>query len=209
MRMRLKCLLAACIAVAPFAAQAQETGGAALFVSPMGMPHRAATAGEALTAWFNAADADQDGALTREEFLAAELPFHGMIDRNKDGLVTPIESANLFRATAPELFAPLPALRGARARMPPDPGRLTQPRDRSNDQDQRLRGAARFGLLSEVEPVMSCDADMSRWVTAAEFRACAERRFTLLDADGDGLFRLDESVRARAILAGADPDEER
>lgn len=74
--------------------------------------------------------------------------------------------------------------------------------------DDRPRGAGRFGLLRDIEPVMSCDADMSRWVTAAEFQQCAERRFTLLDVNGDGFFTLDESPRAQAILSDADPDEE-
>ena len=133
------------------------------------------------------------------------MQFHPMLDRNRDGLVTALEAGNLFRATAPEMYAPLPPLRGAQARMPRDPGRMTQPRERVS-RDNRPRGAARFGLLGDVEPVMSCDADMSRWVSADEFGLCAERRFTLLDSNGDGVFELAESARAAELTE--DPPEE-
>ena len=197
--MRLAWVLAACLAAAP--AFAQEQQPQALFISPMGQPERGADRGAALNAWFNAADVDQDGRLSLEEFIAHETPFHAVLDRNRDGLVTALESGALFRATAPEMFAPLPPLRRAEARMPRDPGRITQPRERRVE-DNRLRGAARFGLLSDLEPVMSCDADMSRWVDADEFRVCAERRFILLDADNDGFFELSESPRATEISAG-------
>jgi len=47
---------------------------------------------------------------------------------------------------------------------------------------------------------MSCDADMSRRVTHEEFEACAGRRFASLDANGDGVFTLDESPRAAALV---------
>jgi hypothetical protein len=52
----------------------------------------------------------------------------------------------------------------------------------------------------EVEPVMSCDRDFSRRIDAAEFQACAERRFLALDINHDGYFTLYESDRARAML---------
>ena len=60
-------------------------------------------------------------------------------------------------------------------------------------------GAALYGLLDAVEPVMSCDADLSRRVTIQEFEACADRRFALLDTDGDGLFAIADSPRAMAF----------
>jgi len=195
-------LILCAAAIAPLHAAAQEAQ--ALFVSPMGQPVRGADRGAALSAWFAAADADQDGRLSRDEFLAHETPFHRVLDRNQDGLVTALESNALFRATAPEMFAPLPPLRGPEARMPREPGRMTQPRER-RVVDNRPRGAARFGLLHDQEPVMSCDGDLSRWVSADEFRTCAERRFTLLDHDNDGYFALADSARASEMMAG--PEE--
>ena len=56
-------------------------------------------------------------------------------------------------------------------------------------------------LGAEVEPVMSCDRDFSRRIDAAEFQACAERRFVALDINRDGYFELHESERARAMLS--------
>lgn len=210
----MRSLLAVVLCVAAVSSPVGAQEQAALFISPMGTPSRAATTGEALSAWFAAADTDQDGRLSLEEFLVKEMPFHAVIDRNRDGIVTPTESGNLFRATAPEMYAPLPPLRASEARRTYDPGSRIPYRQRAEAErmraarDDRPRGAGRFGLLRDIEPVMSCDADMSRWVTVAEFQQCAERRFTLLDVNGDGFFTLDESPRAQAILSDADPDEE-
>lgn len=200
--MRLAWMLTAALALAPLAAAAQSTQ--ALFIAPLGHPYRAETTVAAMQAWFAAADADQDGRLTEEEFVADAMRFHAIVDRNRDGLITSTESGALFRATAPEMYAPLPPLRGSQATMPRSVGGVLQPRDR-RVQDNRPRGAARFGLLGEIEPVMSCDADMSRWIDADEFRACAVRRFRLLDVNADGAFELAESPRAAELAA---PPEE-
>lgn len=51
-----------------------------------------------------------------------------------------------------------------------------------------LQGAQRFGLLGDIEPLMSCDNDLSRRVTLEEFTACATERFHILDSDHDGVF---------------------
>lgn len=202
--MRLAWILAAGLALAPLAAAAQQEQREALFIAPMGQPFRGETTAAAMQAWFAAADTDQDGRLSRDEFVAQGMLLHPIMDRNQDGLVTAIEAGNLFRATAPEMYAPLPPLRGAQARMPRDPGRMTQPRERVS-RDDRARGAARFGLLGDIEPVMSCDADMSRWVSAGEFQTCAERRFQLLDANGDGFFEISESPRAAELIENPPP----
>lgn len=200
--MRLTWVLAAALALGPAAAAAQEAS--ALFIAPLGQPYRAETTAAAMQTWFSAADADQDGKLTEQEFVAHAMLFHPMLDRSRDGVVTSAESSAMFRATAPEMYAPLPPLRGGQATMRQVPGAMLQPRERANE-DTRPRGAARFGLLTEVEPVMSCDVDMSRWVSGDEYRACAERRFRLLDSNTDGLFDLAESPRAAEL---ATPEEE-
>ena len=201
--MRFGIALAALLAVAPMAAFAQE-GRPGLFIAPWGEPVRAQEDQTAIAVWFAATDADQDGRLTLEEFQVKAAAFHAALDRNRDGIVTSAESNTLFRATAPEMFAPPPGPRPT-ARMPRDPGRLTQPREREVS-GPGLRGAARFGLLTEIEPVMTCDADMSRWVNRDEFTACIERRFRLLDANGDGVFELSESPRAAELLRGEEDE---
>lgn len=199
-------ILAAAFFLAAVAAGPAHAQEASLFITPWGEPIRTEDGTPAVQAWFDAADADQDGRLTLEDFLTRAEALHAIIDRNDDGIVTSVESQMFFRATAPEIYARPPAERPA-VRRPTDPGRLTDPnRERRTPPAEPLRGAARYGLLSEIEPVMSCDADMSRWVTRDEFAACVTRRFRLLDANNDGAFTLSESPRA-AVLLGATEEE--
>ncbi|UAK25149.1 EF-hand domain-containing protein [Sphingomonas nostoxanthinifaciens] len=58
-----------------------------------------------------------------------------------------------------------------------------------------LRGAARFGYLALPEPVIAADTDMNRAVTMREFQAAAQRRFGLLDVNGDGVLTQAELPR--------------
>jgi hypothetical protein len=57
----------------------------------------------------------------------------------------------------------------------------------------RPHGAQAFGLLNDIEPVMSADVDLNRRVTPEEFHAAAERRFAKLDLNGDGYFVASET----------------
>jgi hypothetical protein len=65
-----------------------------LFVSPFGEPFRSAP-GEAwpVAAWFAGADADHDGKLTREEFMADGVRWFGRLDANRDGVIGQAEIA--------------------------------------------------------------------------------------------------------------------
>lgn len=189
--------LAAILAAASSAALAQGRGP--LFVSPMGEPFRSQDGAAPIQAWFAAVDADRDGKLSRDEFVAQAQAFFAVLDANRGGTATSFESTSLYREQAPEVLstrmAPLPT------RRPPDSG-MAGARDGPRREQSPLEmrsGAALYGLLDAVEPVMSCDADLSRWVTAQEFEACATRRFALLDTDGDGLFALEDSPRAMAF----------
>jgi hypothetical protein len=47
--------------------------------------------------------------------------------------------------------------------------------------------------LGDIEPVMSCDADLSRRVTVDEFNACITARFRELDSNQDGFFQRAEA----------------
>jgi hypothetical protein len=171
-----------------------------LFVSPMGEPFRRENGVAPVQVWFMTADADHDGKVSHEEFVAqARTFFASTLDANQDGSVTSIESTGLYRERAPEVLstrtAPLPTRRA------PESG-LAGARDRPQRErnEPPATGAVAYGLLDVVEPVMSCDADLSRRVTPAEFDACAARRFALLDVDRDGFFAVSESPRATALL---------
>ena len=182
-------------------AAAQE-GLSRLFMSPMGEPYRAES-GPSIVAWLAAADTDQDGRLSRAEFVdRANVFFARVLDANQDGGVTSAESTTFWRLRAPEVLAARPPS-GARPRGGSDLGIATNAGSsrRRHDRDPPRRGAAVYGILFEAEPVLSCDADMSRRVTAEEFQDCANRRFDQIDVDGDGYFTIAESPRA-SELAG-------
>lgn len=188
------------------AAAAQEGGH--LFVSPMGEPYRGATAeADPVALWFTAADTSGDGQMSREEFLSNATTFFARLDANSDASATSVKSTALWRIEAPEVLrvrmvrasestAPRRAggMSGAaidlRAMRPPPAPLVAR------------TGVLDYGLLGDAEPVMSCDADFSRRVTAVEFTACAGRRFTELDANQDGQFTYEEARAARERLRG-------
>lgn len=173
-----------------------------LFMSPMGEPYRAES-GPSIVAWLAAADTDQDERLSRAEFVErANAFFARVLDANQDGGVTSAESTTFWRLRAPEVLAP-PPRQAAAPRAGPSLGIASNAGTtrRRQERDPPRRGAAVYGILFEAEPVMSCDADLSRRVTAEEFLACANRRFEQIDVDGDGYFTIAESARA-AELAG-------
>jgi hypothetical protein len=51
---------------------------------------------------------------------------------------------------------------------------------------QQVTGAGRYGYIATPEPVTATDTDFNGTVTRAEFLGGAQRRFELLDANGDG-----------------------
>mgnify|MGYP000163563603 CR=1 FL=1 len=194
--------LATAIVLALGAGAEAQTRIERLFISPVGQPFRTADGSAPILLWFAGVDADADGKLSRDEFAANAMAFFGStdLDANGDRSITSIESTALLRAQAPEVLStrmdPVPR---ARER---DRGMVTPRTERSHGEAASpLRGAAAFSLLGDVEPVMSCDTDLSRRVTAPEFEACALRRFAVLDSDGDGFFSLADSVRAAELMA--------
>lgn len=201
----------------------------ALFVNSMGQPFRANPESRRapILLWLAHADTDHDERISRDEFVTEAMAFFANdLDVNHDHSVIPLESTDFRRANAPETLnmdtAPVmvaesprqrrestTGIRGARPeirtqtggvqdglseRGPPSDRNRPPPPSRRLRQDQIMLGA-------EVEPVMSCDRDFSRRIDAAEFQACAERRFVALDINRDGYFELHESERARAMLS--------
>lgn len=156
---------------------------AQLFLSPGGQPFRAA-AGQPypVAAWFAKADADRDGRLTREEFRADAEAWFKVLDANGDGMIDMPETTRWEEELVPELGRL--SIGGGMV------GRRAPPR--RNELSTRGQGAAAFSLINEPHPVRGADADLSFSVSLAEWRAAADRRFALLDPDGDGGVRLAE-----------------
>jgi hypothetical protein len=187
----------------------------ALFISPMGEPFRAAQSGQhGIDLWFAAADTDHDGKISRAEFIAEAMGFFVALDANKDDTATSAESTSLWQHQSPEVL-------GLIDMSPPIPDEpTTSEHDSASHHDSAHRGdaydtagagragesgihhtipvdnrtgPARYGLLNDAEPVMSCDTNFDRRVTREEFQACADRRFTQIDLNGDGFFTPDEA----------------
>jgi hypothetical protein len=180
------------------AAQAQPRG--ALFVSPMGEPFRVAPGADVapISLWLGGADIDGDGRMTSEEFLTDAARFFARLDSNQNDVATSVESTAIYDRQAPEMFSEWDDLsrRQTTAERRDSIDRPVDDQARRPGPDlNRPRGAQAYGLLNDVEPVMSCDANFDRRVTRTEFGACAVRRFALIDANHDGAFTADEAPR--------------
>lgn len=80
------CALECGCATGPAISSGDVAGEAVLFISPMGEPFRAAASGPYPSrAWFDQADADYDGRLTRAEVVADARRFFAVLDSSGSG----------------------------------------------------------------------------------------------------------------------------
>lgn len=147
---------------------------AQLFISPSGEPYRA-LGGQPYpsAAWFAKADGSQDGRLTREEFRSDADSWFKALDINDDGQISMPEVTRWEEALVPEM---------SRVGV----GMAPINRRSRNVSNTRLQGAAGYSLINEPHPIRGADADFSFGVSRLEWRAASDRRFALLDPDGDG-----------------------
>ena len=189
-----------------------------LFISPAGEPFRAAPgAPYPVAAWFTGADADHDGVLTRDEFVADALRFFDKIDSDHNGVVDGFEVSTYETQIAPEILQAFqgggegPGMRGSGGPSgggghggghgggrrggggggPPGGGGGGGKRGGA-PMGGMLQGATPYSLLAEPEPVSASDGDFDRRITRAEATKAAKARFALLDTDNDGKLRLAE-----------------
>lgn len=170
-------------------------GGPQLFISPAGEPFRAPPgAPYPVQAWFDGADANHDGALSRDEFVADSLRFFAIVDLDHNGVVDGFEVSNYETHIAPEIIGgAAPSMRRGPMGQGPEDGD-GGPRRRPQGTNV-LQGAALFGLIAEPEPVMASDGNFDRRITKDEAIKAAKTRFALLDANKDGVLKLDELPR--------------
>lgn len=196
-------------AIAASAAQADDeppitvTGRPwAPFISPMGEPFRARSAGDdPFVRWFHQADRDRDGMLTADEMEGDAARFFATLDSNHDSNIDPEELAVYESDIAPEVQV---NSRWKRAAQPVAGAKPAENRDRGDRKRWRadknidgyqingLQGAARYGLLNLPQPVAGADADFNRATTLDEFRRAAVQRFQLLDRKRTGRLTLPE-----------------
>ena len=185
---------------------AMQGPGARLFVSPAGQAFRSRGGGERpIEAWFRAADADRDGALTLDEFRADFARAFAAFDRDGDGEIEPDEVALYERDILPEM-ASRGGPGGGMIRRPGggEPGRMRRGGGGGGRRGgmAMMAGAGRFGLLAIPHPIMDADADFNRGVSRAEWDQAAGRRFVLLDRAHSGRLTLAELIALRRGPAG-------
>jgi Ca2+-binding EF-hand superfamily protein len=146
------------------------------FISPMGEPFRGP---DAPNIWFDKADTNHDGVLTQDEMEADAARFFTVLDRGKDGEIDPEDLEYYETVMAPMI------------RVGSYLGDAPESSDGEGDGPKRAvtyvaQGAARFGYFDYPEPVAVADTNFNRGVDAREFRIAADKRFALLDKNGDG-----------------------
>ena len=157
------------------------------FISPMGEPFRAPFSKPypAIT-WFNQADTNHDGKLSREEFRADALRFFKLLDVNGDGKISDMEAIRYEHQVAPEIVAATVDTSGTK--------RASDPNDSEGLRNTPLstirQGAAAFSFLNDPEPVRSADTDFNNKTSLEEWMAAVDRKFRALDPDETGYLTL-------------------
>jgi len=166
-----------------------------LFISPAGEPFRGP---DGLRRWFDGADADHDGAVSRDEFVADAMRFFKVLDRDHDGFIDGVENGAYETEVAPEITRyGLPdedeAARddGDRGDRPPR-GMFRKRGGGGRGGFAGREGAARYGFLNEPQPVRGADANLDFKVSAEEWAKGARRRFDLLDVAHAGKLRFED-----------------
>ena len=156
------------------------------FIAPSGQPFRAGpNLPPPVEQWFAQADADHDGVITREEFVADSNRFFNFVDADHDGVIDGPENTRYETRIAPEISVGGPSAFGGD--LPPsgaDP-------DHPTHTVLQVQGAARFSFINEPQPIRGADTNLDWVVSSAEWIAASERRFDLLDTDHDGRLTLD------------------
>lgn len=165
-----------------------------LFLSPAGEPFRAAEdAPYPVGTWFGRADTDADGVMTVTEFEADALRFFAALDTDKDGRLNNLEQVAYETEVAPEILVAAPPVRRARPADRRSVGTMISPKGAKKLPPHLTRkGAGRYGLLNEPQPVAAADTDFNAIITREEWSQAARRRFTRLDNDGNRQIRLEE-----------------
>ena len=180
---------------APAAVATTPLVGGADFVSPMGEPVRSHDALSGAEHWFAAADANHDGRLTLAEFRADAVRFFATLDVDHNHEIGPDEIERYESEVAPEIRV-ISTYGDASLAKTDDDGTVTDP-----PYPTRL-GAGRFGYLDMPEPVVSADSNLDRAISPQEFDQAAQRRFAMLDTNGDGAITRDELPKLDATRGG-------
>ena len=177
----MRLLLLAGLTLASIAMPALADDTPSFFISPMGEPFRGH---DAPNIWFDQADTNHDGVLTLDEMEADAARFFATLDRNKDGEIDPDEIEIYETQIAPMISV---------GNAPPEASSSSDDSDAPAKKPVYVpQGAARFGYFNYPEPVIVADTNFDRGVDAREFRIAADKRFAMLDKNGDGKLEKSE-----------------
>jgi hypothetical protein len=214
-RAALACLIAAGpLLLAPSLSLAadQDSGIPNLFISPCGEPFRADVgAPYPVAAWFGQADANRDGKLARDEFVADADRFFKKLDLNGDGALTRGEILSYEHKWVPEILVgsvttvgALPArlwlaqygggsqsaLSGLNAPINPRGDHVPAPVQRKG-LDESGAGASPYSFFDEPEPILAADFNINGVISRDNFLKLADMHFTALDPDERGYLTLE------------------
>lgn len=192
---------------APAAVERPAAGPPGLpFMSPMGEPFQGRAGGESgLAVWFQQADLNHDGAITRDEMTADAQRFFETLDTNHDGEIDPDETMHYEQVIAPQVRTGFILASQNSGETSGNQGRRSRGyRDFAGafgGNDEARAGG--FGLLQIPEPITSADTDFNRGVSALEFKNAAVQRFARLDVDHTGRLTLSELQRIQGAAKSA------
>jgi len=214
-------------APAPAAKPGPPPGGyTQLFMSPCGEPWRAGrTDPYPVMLWFNATDANHDGAIDKAEFRADHMGFFDALDRDGNGRLEGAEISYYEQHVAPDVLlgrpfgalGPLPGARlwggevikaqqgtlgGSTIYTPNGASGPAPDLGANRNSRQPLTGAAAFGFFADAEPLMATDTNLDGRVSRQEFQEAADRRFARLDRKHDGRLTLDALPKTQAQIQG-------
>ena len=149
------------------------------FISPMGEPFRSKDDRSGAEHWFAQADADGNGRLTLEEFEADAFRFFATLDTDKSDDIGPIELDHYEDYVAPEVKV-------TNSWGDPNKGKMDKDGNYVPPPYPERMGAGRIAYLAIPEPVIYADTNFDRGVDKREFNIAAEKRFKMLDRNGDG-----------------------
>lgn len=194
------------------AANAQDYVGVGMnlntFFSPSGQPFRAGP-GQPYPAakWFDQADTDKDGKISRDEFVKDATAFFNKLDTNHDGYINSPENSVYENKVAPEIQTIDPRIR--------QPKNYVAQSDGSGETDptagryqKQIVGASQYGMIDEPQPIRAADANLDFRVKSDEWVNASNQRFTILDHNEDGFITPDELLKTPAQVAVEAPAPE-